>query len=129
MYTADLDAPTPSDISKELGGYQDSVDSDSPTLHELSDEIKGVKAKEQKIKLERLTADQAAKAYEQHMAKLNSAVFPTSKDPDMGRSTATGTKLSVTSSAYISSEETNVMNVNYQVREPCHSEWSHVGLL
>jgi hypothetical protein len=92
VYTADLDAPTPSDISKELGGYQDSVDSDSPTLHELSDEINGVKAKEQEIKLEHLTADQAAKVYEHHLTQLNSAVFPTSKDSDMGKGHATGTK-------------------------------------
>jgi len=44
-----------------------------------------VKAEEQKIKLERLTADQTAKAYERHLAKLNSAVFPTSMDSDMGK--------------------------------------------
>ena len=44
-----------------------------------------VKAEEQKIELERLTADQAAKAYERHLAKLNSAVFPTSMDSDMGK--------------------------------------------
>lgn len=43
-----------------------------------------VKAEEQKMKLERLTAHQEAKAYESHLSKLNSAVFPTSMDSDMG---------------------------------------------
>jgi hypothetical protein len=35
-YSADLDAPTPGDISKEFWGY---LDPDSPTPHELADEV------------------------------------------------------------------------------------------
>ena len=36
-WSADLDAPTPSDISKEFWGY---LDPDSPTPRELSNEVR-----------------------------------------------------------------------------------------
>ena len=45
-----------------------------------------IKAAEQKINLERLTAHQQADAYAEHLSKLNDAVFPRSMDEDMGKS-------------------------------------------
>jgi len=47
-----------------------------------------VKAAEQKITLERLKAQQQASAYEDHLSKINDAVFPRSMDSGMGKSSS-----------------------------------------
>ena len=47
-----------------------------------------VKAAEQKINLERLKAHQQANAYEDHLSKINDAVFPRSMDSGMGQSSS-----------------------------------------
>jgi hypothetical protein len=67
----------PSSMRKEFDRAKEQLHEEQHKMRHL-EEQDHVKAEEQKIELERVTADQQASAYESHLNKINSAVFPAS---------------------------------------------------